>query len=336
MTMDFAFFGLQEAPFTPTPNPRFLHLTPAHREALAQLLYGIQQKKGFMLLTGEVGTGKTTLLQALLQRLDETTAVAFITNSMLGFDGILEYVLEDLGIAKPGEASLAQRLFALQNFLVERQRAGQNTVLILDEAQDLDPPTLERIRLLSNFETASEKILQILLAGQPEVRAKLDLPELRQLKQRIGLRCSIPALPLEQVGDYIKTRLRIAGAHDLGLFSLEAVTRIAEWSGGIPRLINIVCDHCLLFAYADQVRRIGRDIVEDAITYMQDGERRRSTRRGLLRRWRMTPFRWTSLAAVAVAAAGLAARPDTLSRAFDLAASSFSDVARSVRALLPL
>jgi general secretion pathway protein A len=334
--MDLAFFGLQEPPFNPTPNPRFLHLTPAHREALAQLLYGVQEKKGFILLTGEVGTGKTTLLQALLLRLDETTAVAFVTNSMLGFDGILEYMLEDLGIAKPGEASAAQRLFALQNFLVERQRAGQNTVLILDEAQDLDPPTLERIRLLSNFETTSEKILQILLVGQPEIRARLDLPQLRQLKQRIALRSHIPPLPREQVPDYIRTRLRIAGARDLGLFTREAMARIAEYSGGIPRLVNTVCDHCLLFAYADQVRRIGPDIVEQAIGYLGDGEGRRSRWRGLLPRWRMTPLRWTSLAASAVVMAGLATHPGMVEEALDFAASSLSHFARSVRALLPL
>ena len=336
MTMDLAFFGLQEPPFAPTPNPRFLHLTQPHREALAQLLYGVQQKKGFVLLTGEIGTGKTTLLQALLARLDETTAVAFITNSMLGFDGILEYMLEDLGIAKPGEVSLAQRLIALQNFLVERHRAGQNTVLILDEAQDLDPHTLERIRLLSNFETTSEKILQILLVGQPELRAKLDLPELRQLKQRVGLRCHIPPLPPEEVRDYIRTRLRVARAHDLGLFSREAIARIAEYSGGIPRLVNTLCDHCLLFAYADQVRRIDRDIAEEAIRYLDDGERPRSTARGLLHRWRMTPLRWTSLAASALAAAGLATHPDVVWRMIDLAASSLSDLARAARALLPL
>ena len=227
MTINLAFFGLREPPFNPTPDPRFLHMTPAHQEALAQLLYGVQQQKGFILLTGEVGTGKTTLLKALLERLDDTTAVAFVTNSMLGFEGMLEYMLEDLGIAKPGEMSSAQRLIALQHFLIDRRRAGQNTVLILDEAQDLDPKTLEQIRLLSNFETASEKILQIVLAGQPELRAKLDLPEIRQLKQRIGMRCRIPPLTPEQVSAYIRTRLRAAGAQDLGLFSPEAVARIA-------------------------------------------------------------------------------------------------------------
>jgi general secretion pathway protein A len=337
--MDLAFFGLHEPPFNPNPNPRFLHLTPGHQEALAQLLYGVQQRKGFILLTGEVGTGKTTLLQTLLERLDDTTAAAFVTNPMLGFEGILEYMLEDLGIGKAGEASAAQRLIALQHFLIERCRAGQNTVLILDEAQDLDLRTLEQIRLLSNFETTSDKVLQIILVGQPELRAKLELPEMRQLKQRIGLRCSIPPLKPDQVRDYIRARLRIAGASDLGIFSPEAVARIAKYSGGIPRVVNTVCDHCLLFAYADQVRRIGQHTVEDTIRYLDDGAPPSSQQPGKLRGWRMTPLRWTLLAACA-AATGLAAftatHPDLLWRALDLGASSLSGLARSARALLPL
>ena len=215
--------------------------------------------------------------------------MAFITNSMLGFDGLLEYMLEDLGVAKAGE-SHAQRLFALQNFLIERHRAGQDTVLILDEAQDLDVRTLEQIRLLSNFETPTEKIMQILLVGQPELRAKLDLPELRQLKQRIGLRCSIPPLALDEVGHYIRTRLRVAGSPDLRLFTEQAIARIARYSGGIPRVINTVCDHCLLFGYADKARHIDRGIVDQVIQYLEDGEpRRRRTVRTQLGRWRMTP-----------------------------------------------
>jgi general secretion pathway protein A len=185
MALYLNFYGLTREPFGATPDPDFLYLTHGHREALAQLLYAIEERKGFMLLTAEVGTGKTTLLQALRRELDANTAVAYVSNSMLPFQGIMEYMLEEFEIAKPGE-SHAQRLVTLQNFLVERHRAGQNTVLILDEAQNLYPQTLEQIRLLSNFETTTEKILQILLVGQPELKMKLELPEMRQLGQRIG------------------------------------------------------------------------------------------------------------------------------------------------------
>lgn len=341
MTIDLAFFGFREPPFNPTPDPRFLHLTPAHKEALAQLLHGAQGRKGFMLLTGEVGTGKTTLLQALRGRLDDRTAVAFVTNSMLGFEGLLEYILEDLGVTKARE-SHAQRLFAFQNFLTERRRAGQDTVLILDEAQDLDVACLEQIRLLSNFETTTEKILQIILVGQPELRVKLDLSELRQLKQRIGLRCSISPLAFEEVGHYIRTRLRVAGSPDLRLFTEPAIVRIARYSGGIPRVINTVCDHCLLFAYAERVRSIDQGIVEEVIQYLEDdGEpRREKTGRSWRVRWGMTPRRWSVLGASTAATAGLVgivgAYPPMLREAIDVCTSMIAGLARSARALLRL
>lgn len=274
MSSALAFFGLRERPFNSNPDPRFLHMTPGHREALAHLVYGVQERKGFIVMTGEVGTGKTTLIQALLRQFDDGTAVAYVTNSLLPFEGILDYAFEDLGIARPG-GSYAQRLFALQNFLIERSRAGQNTVLIVDEAQNLEPPTLEQIRLLSNFETASEKILQIILIGQPELRDRLDLPELRQLKQRIALRATIPPLSSEDTRDYIHARLRVAGARDLDLFTAGALEAIARYARGIPRIVNTVCDHCLTVAYADQVRRIGLEVVREAVTYLEDGERSR-------------------------------------------------------------
>jgi general secretion pathway protein A len=228
--------------------------------------------------SGEVGTGKTTLVQALLRRLDGTIAVAYVPNSLLPFEDILEYALEQLGIAKPGDSHV-QRLVALQHFLMERSRAGQNTALILDEAQNLQPETLEQIRLLSNFETTSEKVLQILLVGQPELRQRLDLPSLRQLKQRIALRASLSLLTAEDTVHYIRTRLRVSGARDLDLFSARAVAAIARHAGGVPRLVNTLCDHCLLIAYADQVRRISDKIAEQAIAYLENGRRVRRTKR---------------------------------------------------------
>jgi general secretion pathway protein A len=326
--MYLTFYGLTEKPFNPTPDPRFLYRSPAHREALAQLSYGVQERKGFIVLTGKVGTGKTTLLHALRQRLSAQTAISFVFNSTLPFDGILEYVLEDLGIAK-GLESRAQRLIALNRFLIDRQRTGENTVLIFDEAQNLDPATLEQIRLLSNFETPTEKLLQILLVGQPELRAKLNLPELQQLKQRIGLRCQIRPLAPEEVRQYIRRRLRIAGSHDLGLFSDAAVDRLTEYSGGIPRVINMVCDHSLVFGYADQKRRIDRPIVNQAIEYLEEGaspasERKavkfRGSRGRLLSRWSFG----TLAVALAGAMVGLAMRFDT----------SVLDLVQSVRHLL--
>ena len=268
-------YGLKEKPFNTTPDPKFLFFTAGHREALAQLVYGVQEAKGFIVMSGEIGTGKTTLLHALLRQLEGTsTAVAFVFNSMLGFDGILEYMLRDFGIEKGGETRAA-RLFALNNFLIDRRRTNQNTVLIIDEAQNLAPSTLEEIRLLSNFESPTGKLLQIILAGHPELDAKLALPELRQLRQRVALRCTIPLLTREETRELIRTRLRIAGARDVGLFTDRAVRRIAEWSHGVPRLINIACDHCLLVGYADEKKRIDRDIVDRAVKYFEAGDRPR-------------------------------------------------------------
>lgn len=267
--MYLTFFGLREKPFNLTPDPKFLFLTPAHREALAQLLYGVKEQKGFMVLTGEVGTGKTTLLRTLLQRLDSTSAAAFVPHSTLPFDGLLEYVLEDLGAAN-GQQSMAQRLITLNHLLIERRRMGQHVILIFDEAQHLDHQTLEQIRLLSNFETTTDKPLQIILAGQPELATKLQLPALRQLRQRIGLRCHIVGLTPDETRHYIWARLRIAGARDLTLFSERAIRRIAEYANGIPRVVNLLCDHSLVIGYAEQTRKIDRQTVDQAIRYLED------------------------------------------------------------------
>jgi general secretion pathway protein A len=290
--MYLSFYGLAEKPFNATPDPRFLYISSGHRDALAQLRYGVQERKGFIVLTGRVGTGKTTLLQVLRQRLHAQTAVTSVSHSTLSFDGILEYMLDDLGIAK-GEQTRAQRLMALNRFLVDHERTGQTTVLVLDEAQNLAPATLEEIRLLSNFETPTSKLLQIILVGQPELKLKLDLPELHQLKERIALRSHIAPLTSDETREYIRTRLRIAGAPDLGIFSDAALVRIMEYSGGIPRRINILCDHCLLFGYADQERSLDRGVVDQAIEYLRVGTQpqrlrghvRRDAQRRRLVRW---------------------------------------------------
>jgi general secretion pathway protein A len=267
------FYGLRETPFSPTPDPKFLFQSTRHREALAQLLYGVRERKGFIVLTGEIGTGKTTLLRTLLSRLDADTHVAYIHNSALQIEGLLEYMLQDWGV-KSTATTHAQRLFELNEFLIDQHRQGLSPVLVIDEAQNLSLATLEAVRLLSNFETSSQKLMQILLVGQPELRDKLNTPELRQLKQRIGLRCHIGPLSPEETRLYIRHRLRIAGASDAGIFTDAAIQRITEYSEGIPRVVNIVCDHCLLSGFADSKRRIDAGVVDEAVEYLEEGERR--------------------------------------------------------------
>jgi general secretion pathway protein A len=266
------FYGLREAPFGTTPDPRFLYQSERHREALAQLVYGVRERKGFIVLTGEIGTGKTTLLRTLLQRLDADTPVAYVHNSALTTEGLLEYVLQDWGVKSTG-TSHAQRLFELNEFLVGQHRQGLSPVLVVDEAQNLSVETLEAVRMMSNFETTDRKLMQILLVGQPELRDTLARPELRQLKQRIGLRCHIGPLSAEETRLYVRHRLRVAGAADPGLFTDAAVQRIVQYSRGIPRVINIVCDHCLLSGFADSKRRIDARVVGEAIEYLEAGER---------------------------------------------------------------
>jgi general secretion pathway protein A len=342
------FFGLQRDPFGVTPDPEFLYQTSGHREALAQLMYGIQERKGFILLTAEVGTGKTTLLHAFRAQLDSNTAVAYVANSMLPFNGILEYMLEEFEINKPAETH-AQRLVTLQNFLVERHRAGQSTVLILDEAQNLYPQTLEQIRLLSNFETTKEKILQIVLVGQPELRVNLERPELRQLNQRIGLRCSLPALTANGTRNYIRMRLQTAGATDPQIFTDRAIVRITEHARGIPRIINTLCDHWLVIGYADQTRRIDAEIVDEAIAYFQAGRKPQDRRgfrtlrsRGAVQRARRPPrltrLQWSLFGAGAGIAAGIVAvvalHPDILVQAYESSTSSLAYLTRSARELM--
>ena len=302
------FYGLTEKPFDLTPNPRFLFQTPGHREALAQLIYGVQEQKGFTLMTGEVGTGKTTLLRTLVQRLDGQAECAFVMNSTLSFDEIIEYALADFGVKDP-RGTRARRLMALNQFLIAQHRAGRKTILIIDEAQNLDIATLEQIRLLSNFETSSGKLLQIILAGQPELYAKLRLPQLRQLKQRIGLRCMLQPLTGDEIGQYIVNHFRVAGARDRQPFTSAAIRRVAQYSGGIPRVVNMVCDHCLLIGYANQTREIDADTVRRAVEYLEEGAAPAGWKqllgpgRPTMARYSRRAVAWSATAVAAVAAA---------------------------------
>ena len=296
--MYLSFYGLREAPFAPTPDPKFLFQSSRHREALAQLIYGVRERKGFIVLTGEIGTGKTTLLRTLLERLNSNTPVAYIHNSALSIDGLLEYVLRDWDV-KSTANSHAQRLFELNEFLTDQHRKGESPVLVIDEAQNLSVDTLEAVRMLSNFETTNQKLMQILLVGQPELRVKLDLPELRQLKQRIGLRCHIAPLSAEETRLYIRHRMRIAGAIDAGTFTDGAIQKSANYSGGTPGVINIVCEHCVLSGLADSKKRIDADTVNEAVEYLEEGERSEWKRR---RRVTLVPGRtavWAARSGVA-------------------------------------
>ena len=256
------FYGLRANPFNVNPDPRYLFLTRHTEEALACLTYGIQSRKGFVLLTGEVGTGKTTLINKLLEWLRvQQMATAFVFNSRLNVPQFMDYMMTDFGIPCESE-SKSQILLRLYNWLLERYRAGETAVLIVDEAQNLSEELLEEIRMLTNLETFTEKLLQIVLVGQPELEEKLRQPQLRQLRQRLTLRAKTHALSLEETGAYIQQRLRIAGSDGQEVFDSEAVVAIHRYAMGIPRVINLICEHCLVSAFVDQQKVIGAVVVE--------------------------------------------------------------------------
>jgi general secretion pathway protein A len=258
------FFGLKDTPFGFSPDPRYMYWTKAAQEAHAALTYGIQSRKGFLLLTGEVGTGKTTLLNRLLDWLrEQDVATAFVFNSqLLGVKQLFDFMMSDFEI--PCESRLkSQVLMKLNQWLLERYRAGKTTVLIVDEAQNLSEELLEEIRLLTNLETSSEKLLQIVLAGQPELDEKLKLPQLRQLRQRIVFKCKTTPLSQEETRGYITERLRIAGAHGPQIFPDQTMDAIHQFSQGIPRLVNLLCEHSLINSFAEGVNPVPVKVVEE-------------------------------------------------------------------------
>jgi general secretion pathway protein A len=260
-----AFFNLTRNPFELTPDPAFLFSTKRHNEALAALYYGVRRHKGFVVVTGEVGTGKTLVLRCLLQLLKQSTdvAYAYLFNSLLSPAEFLQYILADFGLPASGK-NKAELLFDLSQFLISRGSKKLTTVLIVDEAHHLAAEILEEVRLLTNLETANDKLLQIVLVGQPELDEKLDSIGLRQLKQRIALRARLDPLDVNETKGYIERRMQVAGSsYEVNtLFPGQTIAAVSHYSRGFPRLINTICENALITAYARQMRSVTPEIIE--------------------------------------------------------------------------
>ncbi len=257
------FYGLKEKPFVLTPDPQFLYLAESHRTAIESLLYGIRQREGFMVIVGDIGTGKTTICRALFEKLDEDVKAAVIFNSFLTEEELLESILQEYGFPSKGR-SRKERIDALNKLFLHYLSHNKNALLIIDEAQNLSTPVLEQIRMLSNLETTKEKMLQIVLVGQSELDQKLKSPELRQLNQRIAIRHHLAPLTRTEMESYIYQRLQVAGANGNITFSKSALDEIYKSSRGTPRLINLLCDRSLLGGFVDQTTHIDKGIVRKA------------------------------------------------------------------------
>jgi general secretion pathway protein A len=256
------YFGFTEAPFSLTPDPRFSYTNALYQEAFATLRYGIEARKGFIVITGEAGTGKTTLLRRLMQSFGRHVQTAYIYNPHVTLTELLRLILSDLGLASRTDDRLAM-IAQLNEYLIKQLKHRNIVTLLVDEAQELSIEMLEEIRLLSNLETDTQKLLQIVLMGQPELERKLDEPELRQLKQRVALRCRLDPLPSNEVGEYISARLKAVGYSRKDLFHASAVEKIAAHSRGIPRIINIICDNALLIAFAASKKTVSAATIDE-------------------------------------------------------------------------
>ena len=303
-----AFYGFGEKPFNITPDPKFVFLSDQHREALAHLLYGIRERGGFIEITGEIGTGKTTLCRTLLGQLDHDTRVALIFNPDLTATELLQSINEDLGIPIDG-VSKKSLVSALNAHLLRQREEKKNIVLIIDEAQDLQPSVLEQIRLLSNLETETEKLIQIVLMGQPELRKILAKPELKQLNQRITVRYHLGPLDRKETIQYITHRLDVAGGANKVRFTPGALQTIHRRTAGIPRLINVLCDRCLLAGFSAGKKTISRAIVNRAMREIK-GAPVREPRRP--RRWVASGFTAAAIALIAIVGYALLAREQGL------------------------
>lgn len=264
------FFSLAEKPFDITPDTRFLYCSPQHEAAIQTFLYGIRDRRAFMVLTGEVGTGKTTSIRALMNRLGPEVETAMIINPLLSTVELLKAINKDFGFEISKEDSIQEQIESLNYFLLESAKEGRNAVVIIDEAQNLSREALEMIRLLSNLETETHKLLQLILVGQPELEDKLKREDLRQLRQRIQLRHTLHPLSLEETQKYILFRINRASPKCCLVFQPSAIRKIYEYSGGIPRLINTLCELALLAAFTEETHIISRKLVELAFEEMGD------------------------------------------------------------------
>jgi general secretion pathway protein A len=263
------FYGFQEKPFSLVPDPSFLYLSDKHRMALTYLEYGLLDRLGFILLTGEIGAGKTTIVKQLFNQIEKDTEVALVFNTNVSGEELLELILHEFQVERPRQGKPGS-LNALNRFLIEKYSMGKKALLIIDEAQNLSNEALEDVRMLTNLQTEKDSLLQILLVGQPALRTRLKQPALAQLSQRIGVSYHISPLSLEETQEYINHRLERAGAMDTQVFTPEAVTSVFDWSGGIPRTINILCDGALVYGYADALRTIDAQIVEQVVKDKQE------------------------------------------------------------------
>ncbi len=274
-------FKLAVAPFNLNPDPRFLYVTEPVKEALATLAYGVTNRKGFVLLTGDVGTGKTTLLNVFMQWLAKrSAATAFIFNPRMGPDEFLDFMMADFGITCEGD-SKSRRLLALNHWLLRRHEMGRPAVVIVDEAQQLSAEMLEELRLLTNLETPTQKLLQIVLAGQNELDRILARPSLRQLRQRVTLRCKTLPLSHPQTAEYMARRIHVAGGQCSQIFDSESIELVHRYSGGIVRLINLLCEQALISAFCDSEARVTAKHIEYAARELELGQERRSNLREL-------------------------------------------------------
>jgi general secretion pathway protein A len=258
------YFHLREKPFEVVPNPDFLYLSRTHKKAMNYFAYGLKEQAGFMVLTGEVGSGKTTLVKSFIKNLDEKVKLSKVFNTRLNSEQLISMINEDFGLSSRGKDKV-QLLNELYAFLIGEYEKRHGAVLIIDEAQNLTPELLEEVRMLSNLETGDSKLLQIILVGQPELAKILSLNELRQLRQRISMICNLYPLTRDETEEYIVHRLGIAGNREAVKFSREALEGIYQYSKGIPRLINLLCNFLMVMAFTEETREIGADMVNDIV-----------------------------------------------------------------------